>query len=109
MRGSPIYGKREEKLLDGNQERAWHLDCTSSQESQLVEVENLEIPIELPAGSGTPWKVFACPSVKACSMVPNSLSKVFHIWLMTNKGILRMAFKTVAWISSLLSCCTLLL
>jgi len=43
VRGSPIYGKREEKLIDGNQEPAWHFDCTGSQEDRFVEVEDLEI------------------------------------------------------------------
>ena len=85
----------------------------SALESVLVEVEDPEIvPIKLTACSGTPWKVFCLPQPEDLSRVPNTLSKFSYVWLMTskgiNKGISRMTFKRTAWISRLLSCCTLL-
>ena len=43
VRGSPVCGKREEKLLVGNQEPAWYFDYNSSQEDQFVEVKDLKI------------------------------------------------------------------
>lgn len=129
---SPFYGKMEEKLVGGNQEPhdTWHkshmtswlhqFSGRSALESMLGEVRISKlVPIKLSAcfkksynkQDGTLGKVFVCTSLKTCSTLSKHWAKS-SMFLRTSKGrikgILRMAFKIVGWISLLWSRCTLL-